>query len=403
MNAIHKRWLLWGTIVLLLVLCLVWLLFPRAIAVSTARVEKGTFVLSVSDEGKTRIHDIYQVSAPVAGRLKRIDVEIGDYVLAARTVVAEIEPSEPTFLDARSKAQLSASLQTAESAMSLAQAELAQAEAELAFAEKEYQRVASLRTKQIATEREMDDAKRSWDSSQAALATARAALQMRQFQYEEVKASQLSPATANTPDRACECLDIYSPIDGLVMDVHNRSEGVVAPATPLLDIGNPNDLEVVVELLSTDAVQVAVGQAANISNWGGSGNLTAQVKQIEPIGFTKVSALGIEEQRVNVVLAFTGEHEKWSRLGHGYQVDVEIILAQQDDQLLVPLTALVREQGHWSIYVVTDNRVHLQQVQVDAMNDRYAQVSAGINEAQRYVRYPNNNIVDGSKITELIR
>ncbi len=403
MNAIHKRWILWGTILFLFVLGVVWLLLPRPVAVAIAQVEKGTFVMSVTDEGKTRIHDIYQVSAPVAGRLKRIDVEIGDYVLAARTVVAEIEPSEPTFLDARSKAQLGASLQTAESAMSLAQAELAQAEAELAFAEKEYQRVASLRTKQIATEREMDDAKRLWDSSQAALATARAALQMRQFQYEEIKASQLSPVNTNTPDRACECLDIYSPIDGLVMGVHNRSEGVVAPATPLLDIGNPNDLEVVVELLSTDAVQVEVGQAAYIRNWGGAGSLEAQVNQIEPIGFTKVSALGIEEQRVNVVLAFTGDHEKWSRLGHGYQVDVEIILTQQADQLLVPLTALVREQGHWSIYVVKDDTAHLTTLKVDAMNDQYAQVSAGINEAQRYIRYPSNKIKDGSKITELIK
>jgi len=401
MTSQQKRLITWGIILLLVATILAWLLAPRPLAVAIAQAEKGTFVLSISDEGKTRIHDIYQVSAPVAGQLKRIDVEIGDQVLAARTVIAEIEPSNPSFLDARGKTQLTASIQAAESAMSIAQAELLEAEAELSFADKEFTRIAALRAKKIAAERELDNALRLKNSAQAALETARAALQMRQYQFEEIKAMQVSPVTSSLSGAACECLNIYSPIDGLVMKVHNRSAGVIAAATPLLEVGNPNDLEILVELLSTDAVQVEVGQQAQVHNWGGPGSLPAQVTQVEPIGFTKVSALGIEEQRVNVLLVFTGNQTQWSRLGHGYQVDVEILLRQEDEQLLLPLTALVRQQGHWAVYLVKNNYAQLTKVEVAGLNNQFANIVGGIEEGQHYVLYPNNEVSHGVKVTPL--
>jgi HlyD family secretion protein len=186
------------------------------------------------------------------------------------------------------------------------------------------------------------------------------------------------------------------------LKVLNKSEGVVKVGTALLEIGNPKNLEIVVELLSFDAVKVEPGQIVNIKNWGGPQPLTGRVNRIEPIGFMKVSALGIEEQRVNVIVDITSENNRWIRLGHGYQVDVEIVLWHGTNVLNVPVTALFRDQNKWAIFVVRENIAYKQIISIDHKNTFDVEVIAGLNEGDWYVSHPNNQITDNVKVSSRI-
>lgn len=402
MQSKYVRLLLWAVISVVLLLVLAYLFKPRAIIVDMAQVTKGKLQEIISDEAKTRVHDVYTLSAPVTGHLRRITAEVGDPVERLTTIVAEIEPIDPDFLDPRSEAQAKADIKTAESALSLAKAEVNQAEAELDFALAEFDRMRELRVSNSVSARELDNSERAYKTARAALATVQAGLQMRVYELERSKALMLSPSTTQTEHGRCQCINITAPVSGRILKVLNKSEGVVMAGTSLLEIGNPEYLEIVVELLSFDAVKVEPGQVVNIKNWGGSELLTGRVNRIEPIGFMKVSALGIEEQRVNVIIDITSEYSRWSRLGHGYQVDVEIVLWDGSDILSVPVTALFREQDKWAIFVVTDNTVQKRIIHIGHRNAFNVEVISGLNEGDWYVSHPNNQITDNVKVSSSI-
>lgn len=394
----QSRLLLWSIIGALLIFALLFLFWPKAVITDMAQVNKDSLQISISDEGKTRVHDIYVLSAPVTGYLRRIAAEVGDQVIISSTVVAQIEPIDPAFLDPRSEAQAKADIQTANSALSLAKAEVNQAQAELDFALAEYNRMSELRINNSVSERELDNAERAYKTRRAALATVQAALQMRVYELERTKALLLSPSTTQLEHGHCECMNITAPVSGRILKVLNKSEGVVTAGTPLVEIGDPKDLEIVVELLSFDAVKVEPGQTVIIKNWGGDEPLTGRVKHIEPIGFKKVSALGIEEQRVNVIIDLVSDLSKWARLGHGYQVDVDIVIWQQSELLTVPITSLFREQQEWAIFVANNNVAEKRMVQVGQKNAFRAQIISGLQEGDWFISYPNEQIEDGVKV-----
>lgn len=394
----RSRTLLWSVIALLLALFLLYLFWPRAVITQISYLHKSALKQTISDEGITRVKDVYTLSAPVTGYLRRIKAEVGDEVKVTRTVVAEIEPIDPTFLDQRSEAQAKADIETANSSMQLAQAEVDQAEAELEFAVSELSRMRRLEDSNSVSQRDLDNAQRIFKTSQAALTTAKSALQMRTYELERMKAQLLSPTSTQVQRGSCECLNITAPVNGKVLKVLNKSEGVVNAGTPLIEIGDPSKLEIVVELLSFDAVKVVPGQQVDIKNWGGEETLTGLVRMIEPIGFKKISALGIEEQRVNVVIDIVDDIEQWSRLGHGYQLDVDIILWQGEDVLSVPITALFREGDQWAIYAVVDNHVEKRIVKLGRQNTFHAQITTGLIEGEAFIAYPNNQIEDGVKV-----
>lgn len=402
MQSKQVRLLLWVIITVVLILVLAYLFKPRAIIVDMAQVTKGALQEIISDEAKTRVHDVYTLSAPVTGHLRRITAEVGDPVERLTTVVAEIEPIDPDFLDPRSEAQAKADIKTAHSALSLAQAEVNQAQAELDFALAEFNRMRELRVSNSVSARELDNSERAYKTTRAALATAQAGLQMRVYELERSKALMLSPSETQTQHGSCQCVSITAPVSGRILKVLNKSEGVVMAGTSLLEIGNPEDLEIVVELLSFDAVKVEPGQVVNIKNWGGSQPLTGRVNRIEPIGFMKISALGIEEQRVNVIVDIISEYSRWARLGHGYQVDVEIVLWDGSDLLSVPVTALFRDQGKWAIFVVRDNTAQKKIVRIGHKNAFNVEVVSGLNEGDWYVSHPNNQIADNVKVLSRI-
>ncbi len=394
----YSRTLLWLAIGVLIVIALTYLFKPRPVITDIGQLSKNSFRLSISEEGKTRVHDIYVLSAPVTGYLRRIEADVGDTVTMSDTVVAEIEPIDPTLLDPRSEAQAKADVEAASSSMKLAQAEVKQAEAELEFASSELNRMRELRVNDSVSERELDNARRAFKTTRAALATAQAALQMRNFEHERVKAQLLFPTSTQQQRGTCSCVSIMAPVNGRILKILTKSEGVVSAGSPLVEIGDPRDLEIVIELLSSDAVKVEPGQKVEIRNWGGEGMLTARVNRIEPVGFMKVSALGIEEQRVNVIVDIQEPFERWSRLGHAYQLDVDIVLWQGDAVLTVPVTALFREQENWAIYAVTEGMVERRIIEVGRLNDFDAEILSGLSEGEQYVKYPTNQIVAGVEV-----
>ena len=399
MQSNTSRLLLWSVIGLILILCLGYLFWPRPIIVDTAQLVKNDLQVSITDEAKTRVHDIYVLSAPVTGYLRRINAEVGDAVKRSETVLAQIEPIDPAFLDPSSEAQAKAAIQVADAALNLSKAEVNQAQAELDFSISELKRMRELRVQNNVSERELDNAERSYKTGVAALATAQAALQMRIYELERSKALLMSPSNTQAEHGNCECMNITSPINGQILQVLNKSEGVVVAGTQLLEIGEPQNLEIVVELLSFDAVKVESGQRVLIKNWGGSIPLEGRVSQIEPIGFKKVSALGIEEQRVNVIINLTSEVGLWSRLGHGYQVDVDIILWEGIDVLSVPLTALFGNKDEWAVFAIINGTVQSKIVEVGRRNAFNAQILSGLQEGDWFVLYPNDQIANGVSIT----
>lgn len=391
-----RRFAFWGALTALVALGLGVAFWPRPVVVDIVVAERGELVVTVDDEGETRVRDVYVVSAPVTGRMRRIKLRAGDSVEAVETIVAAIEPIDPEFLDPRSEAQARADVRAAESAEALARAEVEQAQAELDFAHHELERARELMRQAMISERELDEAERAYRTRRAALNTELAAHEMRLFQLERARAELVSPA--DTRPEACACVSLRSPVTGRILRVLQESEGVVAAGTPLVEIGDPRDLEIVVDLLSADAVKVEAGQRVIIEGWGGHKPLAGCVRLVEPFGYTKVSALGIEEQRVNVVIDLASPMEEWDRLAHGYQVDVRIVLSAGQDVLRLPLTALFRDGDAWAVLVDSGGRAQLRHVEIGRRNGVAAEIVEGIEEGERVVLHPSDRVADGVPI-----
>jgi HlyD family secretion protein len=374
---------------------------PVAVPVDFVEVVRGSIEVSVSDEGKTRVKDVFVVSAPVPGLMRRIELEAGDPVSAGETVVARIEPSDPSFLDARTQAEARAAVRAAEAAENLQAATVRRAEAELEFAEAEYRRFEGLAESGTVSDNELDSALRRAKTAAAALDEARASLKARGAELEQTRARLINPNS----DRAaagedCECVNAYSPVSGTVLQVLKKSEGVVASGMPLIEVGDPRRLEVVVDLLSTDAVRVEAGQLALIEAWGGEVALEGVVTRVEPFGYTKLSALGIEEQRVNVRIDLSAPPDVWVRLGHGYRVEPRIVLAEAADVLKVPRSALFRDGASWAVFVEEANTALLRPVELGLQNDLEAEVSSGLQIGDRVVVQPGDRVTDGARLQD---
>lgn len=397
MTARAKRIVMWGVILGLLAAALAFSFRPRSVMVDLVDVQPGALRVTLDEEGETRVHDVYSLSAPVAGRVQRIEWHVGDPVTANETVLVQVEPADPGFLDARSEAQARASIQAAEAARELANAEVRDAQAQYEFARAEYARMQELVREGSVSRRDLDSAERDFKARRAGLETARAALQVRNFELELARARLVSPRETRKPGEACKCIPITAPVSGRILRIADRSERVVREGDTLMQIGNPQDLEIVVDYLSTDAVKIEAGQRVLIDNWGGDETLEGRVRRVEPFGFLKVSALGIEEQRVNVIIDFASD-EGWERLGHGYQVESRVVLWEEDEVLAAPLTALFRHGDGWAVFVEEDGRARTRLVTLGRQNGIVAQVVDGLAQGDRIVLHPSDRVVDGVRI-----
>ena len=398
MTSQKKRILLWSAVGFVVLAGLLVSFRPRPLPVDLVRVESGPLERTVRDEGETRVVDVFVLSAPITGRLRRIEVEPGDRVTRGETVIAEIEPTDPDLLDPRSEAEARAQLSAADSAAALARAELEKAQAELDFARSEIERSRELARDGTLSRRDLEEDETALKGRIAALAAAQANVQVREYELKRVRAQLLSPQELEQNRANCGCVVLSSPVDGQILRVLRESEGVVQAGTGLVEIGDPVELEIVVDLLSMDAVRVEPGQRAHIRNWGGDGPLEARVQRVEPFGFTKVSALGIEEQRVNVVLDLVSPAADWARLGHGYQVDVAIVLWSADDVLKVPLTALFRQGELWAVFVRENGDAVVRTVEVGNRTDAEAEILGGLSVGEEIVVYPSEGIAPGVSI-----
>jgi HlyD family secretion protein len=373
-----------------------WALWPQPVPVDMAAIKRGPLEVTVEDEGITRIHDVYTVSSPILGKMLRSPREVGDKVVADKTLVAEIEPVAPTFLDVRSQRVNEAAVHAAQAAVDLAEAKIKEANSQLEFAKSDLRRAEELAASKTISARTLEKAKLDVDSAEAAVASAKATLEVRRRELESAKARLIQPGEANGGERSA--VQVRSPIDGVVLKIIAESEQVVQPGAPLIEIGNPADLEIAVDFLSRDAVRIKPGAPARIESWGGDKILNARVKRIEPTGFTKVSALGIEEQRVKVILDFTGPESEWRKLGHGYRVIAHVVVWHHNDALQVPLGALFREGENWAVFVVADGRAQRRLVKIGQRNLHAARVLGGLKLGEQVVLHPSDRVHDRVRV-----
>jgi HlyD family secretion protein len=370
-------------------------LWPESVEVDVARAARATLQVTIDEDGETRVRDRFIVSAPVAGRLQRIDLEPGDPVRRGETIVARLRPAPPALLDARMQMELSAAVDSARAALGQAQAERARTEATLDRSRSALQRQERLAEAGAVSSDDLE-------AAQTAVRAADEGHKAAQFNVTVAQA-QLEAARARLqrPEAGARAVDVVAPIDGVVLKRFRESEAVVPAGEPLVEIGDPAGIEVVADLLSTDAVRVAAGDAVLIEQWGGGHALEGRVQRVEPSGFMKVSALGVEEQRVNVIVDFVDRGTAARLLGDGYRVEVRIIEAQVEKALTVPIGSLFRRAGQWAVFVVGDDgRVRVQEVELGQRNAMIAEVTAGLRDGQRVVLHPPDTLTDGMRVTE---
>jgi HlyD family secretion protein len=356
----------------------------------------GPMSVTVLSEGKTRVADHYEVVAPLGGRLLRIDIKAGDEVVANKTLIATIEPPQPQFNDVRSRASLAAKVRAAEALYALAEAEIEHAQARYTFALADLARSRSLTARGATSARSLEQAELEVKTQHAALNVAEKTRTQRRFELESASAALIGPsATPGGGDKSC--IEVRSPVDGRVLNVVRESEMIVAPGIALVEIGDPARLEVVLEMLSEDAVKVREGAPAILEGWGGE-HLQARVRRIEPFGYTKISALGIEEQRVRVRLDFLDPPQAWRTLGHGYRVSARIVTWEEANVLRLAAGALFRDGNAWAVYAVAGSTAQLRHVVVGHLNGLEAEVLEGLSPGEQVILHPSDRIATGTPV-----
>jgi len=398
MTITRGRLILWGSVALLLA-AIAWAFRPQPIPVDIATVARGNLRVTIDEEGMTRVRERYVVAAPVAGRLQRLELDPGDPVVANKTVLATFLPATPTPLDPRARAEADARLKAAEAAREQTRVAVQRARDDLAFSRAELARYREIAKFGGATDERLDALEQEVRTRDAQVKAAELAVKAAESDVEGVRAV-LRQVSASPASGRTAAVTLRSPINGVVLRVHQESEALVAGGTPLIEIGNPDDLEIVADLLSTDAVRVKPGFPVLIEGWGGDTALRGRVRLVEPAGFTKISALGVEEQRVNVLIDIDDAAGQAARLGDGYRVEVSVIVWERPGVLKVPTSALFRVDDTWSVFAVRERRAALTRIQVGERNAIEAEVVGGLAEGDAVIVHPGDTIADGVSVVQ---
>ncbi|MCA9015367.1 MAG: HlyD family efflux transporter periplasmic adaptor subunit [Planctomycetaceae bacterium] len=396
-----KKWLRRiSLLVVLLILggLLVYGFWPVPIQVDLVQAERGTFLVTVNEDGKTRIREKYVLSAPVSGNLFRIELQEGDSIKANQTVLARIEPGDPTLLDARAEAEAEARVRAAEATVKQAEAALQRATEAHELAEHDYQRALKLLQMKTITESEFDEYEHHKGMAKADVQSAGFALAVANFELELAKAALISTRPNSSSDKLPRTLTMTSPINGQVLRVLHENAGVVTPGTPLLEFGDPHDLELEIDVLSTDAVKIQPGAKVFIEHWGGAGELEATVRLVEPSAFLKVSALGVEEQRVNIIADFSSPFEQRKTLGDGYRIEARIVVSEAKDVIKVPAGTLFREGQGWHVFRVEEGHAKLLPVETGKSNGLETEILQGVTAGDLLILHPTDDIKDGTPV-----
>ncbi len=375
-----------------------WAFVPSAVEVDLARVERGDLSVTVDHEGKTRIRERYVVSSPLAGRLLRIELHSGDSLRARKTLLAAIEPSEPALLDARALAEAEARVKGAEAARERAVPQLRSTQASYELAEINLGRIRKLYERGSATHQELDDAEHRLRVAHEDARAAQFAARIADFELELARAAlvRTRPASAGEPDAGR--FEIRAPVDGRVLRVFQESELVVSAGTRLLEVGDSTDLEVEVDVLSEDAVKVRPGAEVILEHWGGDAPLRGRVRIVEPSAFTKTSALGVDEQRVNVLIDIIDPPARRPTLGDAFRVEARIVIWEGKDVRKIPAGALFRVAGGWAVFLFERGKARLRLLRIGHDNGLETEVLDGLREGDRVILHPSDRIKDGLSV-----
>ncbi|MFN0317162.1 MAG: efflux RND transporter periplasmic adaptor subunit [Burkholderiales bacterium] len=394
----RKRWVQLLLAAIAVVGIFVWAFRPRPVPVEVASASRGLFEQSVDEDGKTRVRDRYVVSAPLAGQLERIRLKPGDAVQAG-TPLAVLYPSAPALLDVRTVRELEERVGAGEAALAQSRAEVARAEAALDYSQSDLRRSKNLAAGGFLSPSAREQAELAVRVNSKALEAAQFAQHGARHNLEQSKAALLRARAV--PDKRTGRWQIASPVNGRILRVLQESEAVVGLGTPLLEIADANDLEIVVDVLSTDATRIAPAAAVKIEAGVGK-TLEGRVRLVEPAAFTKISALGIEEQRVNVIIGLASPREEWRELGDGYRVDVRIVTLSRPDALSIPVSALFREDSQWAVFVALDGKSQKRSVKVGARTPLAAWIESGLEPGEKVILYPSDSVAHGKRI-EVVR
>jgi HlyD family secretion protein len=370
-------------------------LWPRSVAVETAPVTRGPLAVTIDEEGVTRVRDRFVVSSPVGGRVLRIELEPGDPVKRGQ-IVARVRAEAPPLLDVRTRAEAQAAIESARAALGRARAEEQRARAALAQLQRELTRIRELAKSQVVSPQELETRESEEKVAEESVNAAVFAVQAAISELQRAQARLAAPAS----DQSGRVISVPAPVDGVVLKRLRESESVLPPGDPLIEIGDPHRIEIVADLLSTDAVRVKPGARAIVEQWGGDKPLDARVRRIEPSGFTKISALGVEEQRVNVVLDFVDAAAASAALGDAYRVEVRVVTWESASVVKVPTGALFRESGKWAVYTVENGRARRVGVELGHQTGQEAEVTAGLAEGARVIVHPDDTLADNARVIE---
>jgi len=371
-----------------------WALRPQPVPVDVARVTRGPLSTIIDESGMTRVIDRFVVSAPVAGSVSRSNLEPGDAVKEG-DALAELAPSQSPLLDERARAEAEARLGAAQSAVGQARAQVARAQAAREFAEQELARTKKLAANGSVPAQYHEQAEFAARMRKEELTSAEFASRVA---TEEARVARVALGRERTGAALTRHIDVLSPISGQVLRVHQKSAAVVAPSTPLLEVGDTSKLEVVVDLLTTDAVQVTPGTPVTLRGWGGAKPIGGRVRRIEPSAFQRLSALGVEEQRVNVVVALTEPRERWAMLGDGYRVEARLVSWRADSVLKAPHGAVFRRGAGWAAYRIDGGRARLVPVEVGHWGETEVELTSGLDAGAELAVYPGDRVKDGVRV-----
>jgi HlyD family secretion protein len=389
MRFLKNTRLIAGVVIVLAIVAMA--MWPESIEVGVATVERGPMQVTLDEDGQTRVRDKFVVSAPVAGRLQRIELEPGDPVVRGKTIVGRLTTADAPLLDPRTRGELEAAAEAARAAVGQARAERERTSTELTRAKTTLQRQQELmKAGAIAAD--------NLDAAETAVATGEEARKAAEFAVARAEYElQLARARLQAPTSAGRAVEVVAPVSGVILKRFRESESVVPVGEPLIEIGEPSRIEIVADFLSTDAVRIQPGASVLVEGWGGSDPLKARVRRVEPAGFMKVSALGVEEQRVNVLIDFE-DPSAAGRLGDGYRVEVRVVIWREEDVVKVPVGALFRRGNDWAAFLVEGNQVRLQPVELGQRNDVDGQVRKGLSPDQTVVLHPPDTLMDGARI-----
>jgi HlyD family secretion protein len=390
------RWLTLAVIVGLIGAAIYFSMQPKPIAVDVTAIARGPMIVTVNEDGRTRIRERYVVSAPLAGRMLRVEMDPGDIVLQGSTRLAAIRPRNPELLDSRERQQAEMRVKAREAVLVQTKPALARAKAELSYAKLDFDRLEELIPQRIASKDDLDKANMEVRVCEEDYRSAVYSQHIAKYELELARAAL--DWTQNSEDANFSDFEIFSPIHGRVLRVLQESATVVNPGTPLIEVGDPSDLEVVVDVLSSDAVKISGGTSVFLERWGGDEPLRGEVRLIEPSAFTKISALGVEEQRVNVIIDLVDPVEKRESLGDGFRVEARIVIWEQGDVVKISSGALFRDGDQWATFVLQDSRARLRHLIIGRHNDLEAQVVDGLSPGEQVILHPSDKIQDAARI-----